>query len=202
MAGVAEKLAAKRAAKAKEAEAAPVEQEAAAEAPDEKVESAYARRKREKAEKAAAEAAPAPKGKAKKVAKAPEPEKVEEAPAGSSNKERARGMFEAGKSRREIADELGISYGTVFHHTKDMEAQEASRARVFVEVGEGKNKKQVSRTEAMRQDFTDGMSVGDIARKYDVIYQVAYQATKAQRDAQAEAEAKAAEAPKAKKAKA
>jgi len=160
----------------------------------------YARRKAAKAERDAEAAAQAKKDEAKaKRAATRAANKGETAPAakpaakaskatkpattsGNSNREKAREMFEAGKDRRAIADELGLAYATVYAHTKDMQGAEGSRAgrpRVFVEVKvKGGKTVQMGRSEAMREDFTNGMTIGDIGRKYGVIYQVAYQAVK------------------------
>jgi len=104
--------------------------------------------------------------------------KTTSAPAeANDHKAQARQMFEDGSTRREISESMGLAYATIYAHTSDMQdaaGATAGRARVFVEV----DGEQVSRSSAMRTDFTDGMSIGDIGRKYGVIYQVAYQAVK------------------------
>jgi AraC-like DNA-binding protein len=131
-----------------------------------------------------------------KAAEVAESQVDEESPEGDDEpnkpaKQQIREAFAAGRTRREIADEFGLSYQRVYQVTKDMaEAGNAqSRTRVMVE----SNEKIVEqgredligtpRVEAIRALFTEGMKVGDIARLLDCSYQVVFQATRAQRAA-------------------
>jgi hypothetical protein len=111
-------------------------------------------------------------------------------------KQQVREAFEAGKSRREIADEFEITYQRVYQLTKDMGegAGGGQRPRVNVEASdkltEAAREDLVGRprVEVIRELFDEGMKVGDIARLLGTQYQVVFQATKAQRaDASGEA---------------
>lgn len=108
--------------------------------------------------------------------------KAERAPReAGETKTKVLALWEKGHTRREIQDELGLSYAAVFFHTKNAEGGNvAARGRIFVDdpLHKGRGKApQVSRSEAMRRCYQDlEMSIGDIARKYDVRYQIAYTA--------------------------
>lgn len=90
-----------------------------------------------------------------------------------------------GKTRRQIMDELGLSYASVFYHTKGVDGGvSAARGKIFVKspldedgnkLGRGKAE-EVSRSEHMRRQYLSGMKVGDIARDNGVLYQIAYTA--------------------------
>lgn len=122
---------------------------------------------------AAAKATPAKAAKEKPTHKA------------GTTKTRVMALWGKGKNRREIAEALGITYAAVFHHTKDLEGNAtAARGRIFVDtdlneegekLGKGKTET-VSRSEAMRRLYNSGMAVGDIARHFEVRYQLAYTA--------------------------
>jgi len=105
-------------------------------------------------------------------------------------KQQIREAFSAGKTRREIADEFQLSYQRVYQVTKDMtEGPAQARTRVTVAESEALTKAGREdlvgqpRVEAIRTLFDEGMKVGDIARLLDCSYQVAFQATRAQRAA-------------------
>jgi DNA-binding NarL/FixJ family response regulator len=105
-------------------------------------------------------------------------------------KQQIREAFQAGRTRREIADEFSLSYQRVYQVTKDMtEGAAQSRTRVMVEASENLTKAEredligTPRVEAIRSLFDEGMKVGDIARLLDCSYQVVFQATRAQRAA-------------------
>lgn len=124
-------------------------------------------------------------------AEAEEQEAPEAEETGPTTKERVLELVEAGKSRSEIAEELGLSYAAVYHHTKNVEGLASGRRGVLVEY-DGET---IPRAEAMRRDYAAGMKVGEIAKKYEVIYQVAWQATKGREEsAEDEAEEEAVEA--------
>lgn len=135
-----------------------------------------AARSKKPAPKAAVAAPKAPAAKTKAAPKAP-------AKPGSDTKSKVLALWAKGKSRKEIADALDLSYAAVFHHTKGDAAEGgkvSARGRVFVDdpLHKGKTKaEQISRSEAMRRCYTDlDMTIGDIARKYGVLYQIAYTA--------------------------
>lgn len=127
--------------------------------------------------KPAAKAAPAKApAKAKAAPKAP-------AKPGSDTKSKVLALWAKGKSRKEIADALDLSYAAVFHHTKGDAAEGgnvSARGRIFVDDPLHKGRgaaEQISRSEAMRRCYTElDMTIGDIARKYGVVYQIAYTA--------------------------
>jgi DNA invertase Pin-like site-specific DNA recombinase len=136
------------------------------------------------------------KGRRIHVAKStkPAPQVDEESPEGDDEpnkpgKQQIREAFAAGRTRREIADEFGLSYQRVYQVTKDMGGNAQPRTRVVVEESEaltaagredliGK-----PRVEAIRELFDEGMKVGAIAKLLDCSYQVAFQATRGQRAA-------------------
>lgn len=112
-------------------------------------------------------------------------------PSEGKTKAKVVALYKSGKSRREIADELGISYGAVFNHTKGVKAGSLAagegatgRGRIWVDIGldadggKTKSKEKVSRSEAFRREFLAGMDIGDIGRKYGVRYQIVYTAVK------------------------
>lgn len=138
--------------------------------------------------KLAAEEAAAKKAAAKKPASklsqrdpAPSGAKAKSTGKAGDTKSKVLALVAKGKTRRQIADTLDISYASVYFHTKDEDmGEEGARGRVFVDdpLYKGKGKApQVSRSEAMRRCFDKlDMTIGDIARKYDVRYQIAYTA--------------------------
>jgi len=119
----------------------------------------------------------------------------EEAPEGDDEpnkpaKQQIREAFEAGKSRREIADEFGLSYQRVYQVTKDMaEGNATTRTRVVVEASEALTAADREdlvgrpRVEVIRELFDEGLKIGAIAKLLDCSYQVAFQATRGQRAA-------------------
>lgn len=133
-------------------------------------------------EAAAAKAAKAKKPAAKAAAKLAKTHKTTDKRTGDT-KAKVLALVAKGKNRRQIAEELGLSYASVYFHTKEEDVaggDAGSRGKVFVDdplyKGRG-TAPQVSRSEAMRRCFDKlDMSIGDIARKYDVRYQIAYTA--------------------------
>jgi transposase len=95
--------------------------------------------------------------------------------------------FTAGKTRRELADEFGLSYQRVYQVTKDMGGPVQPRTRVSVEPSEAlttagrEELVGMPRVDAIRQLFGEGMKVGAIAKLLGTSYQVVFQATRAQR---------------------
>lgn len=136
------------------------------------------------ATKAAAKVKPGPVQAKLKAEKAKKP--------ANDSKAKVHALLAKGKTRQEIMAELNLSYAAVFHHAKSYEGDiKSTRGRVFVETPwdeeGGKLRKgreeTVSRSEAMRRDFRFGkMEVGDIGRKYDVAYQIAYTAVRSLMD--------------------
>lgn len=110
--------------------------------------------------------------------------KAEPKPAGET-KTKVHALLAKGKTRREIMEALDLSYPSVLHHARSFEGEVAStRGSIFVKtnldeegnkLGKGKTE-EVSRSEAMRRDFRSGMKIGDVARKHEVRYQIAYTA--------------------------
>jgi len=143
--------------------------------------------------KSAAKSAPAAKAPAAKAAK---PAAAKAAPEKISKRDTAKTKIEAlwakGKSRGQIAEALGITYASVFYHTKTLEPNAStvtslSRGRIIVateydengeKLAKGVKKEEVSRSEAMRRLYLAGWSIGDIGRHFDVRYQLAYTACK------------------------
>lgn len=97
-------------------------------------------------------------------------------------RDQVRAAFEKGETRTQLRARFNLSYPQVYNMTKDLGTQEHGRDRIVIDDPDNKGKK-ISRKAAMQRDFLAGMTVGDIGRKYGVIYQVAYQATAAQLDA-------------------
>lgn len=95
--------------------------------------------------------------------------------------------FKKDRSRGDIAKELGIAYYIVYSATANMyNAAHPEGATggfgnrgtmIEIELEDG-TKKTVSRAEAMRADLANGMSRGEIAKKYDCPYATVYAATK------------------------
>lgn len=110
-------------------------------------------------------------------------------------RDQVRAAFEAGETRTQLRTRFKLSYPQVYNMTKDLGNQEHGRDRIIIADPDNKGRT-ISRKAAMQRDFLAGMSVGDIGRKYGVIYQVAYQATAAQLDAPEQPKAKAAAKPK------
>jgi hypothetical protein len=120
------------------------------------------------------------------AAKAPEVKKAAGASRGTT-KTKILALWEKGRTRREIAEALDLSYAAVFFHTKGLADNGASgnvRGRIFIAIefdGDGKKlgkgkTEQVSRSEAMRRLYLSGMTIGDVARHFEVRYQLAYTA--------------------------
>lgn len=97
-------------------------------------------------------------------------------------RDQVREAFQAGETRTQLRSRFNLSYPQVYNMTKDLGTQEHGRDRIIIDDPDRKGQR-ISRKAAMQRDFLAGMSVGDIGRKYGVIYQVAYQATAAQLDA-------------------
>lgn len=141
---------------------------------------AKARAAKEKAE--AARVAKASGAKATKATKAPKGESKNK-PAGET-KAKVLALAAKGKTRRQIMDELDLSYASVMYHTRGVATTTAARGSIFVETGLDENGKklrngkkvQVSRSEAMRRMYLSGESTGDIGRAFGVRYQIAYTA--------------------------
>jgi len=111
-------------------------------------------------------------------------------------KQQVREAAEAGKSRREIADEFGLSYQRVYQLTKDLDvfaSADGTRARVIVEASdaltEAGHQDLVGkpRVEAIRTLYTEMTEagtekpIGKIAKLLGTSYQVVFQATKSLR---------------------
>lgn len=130
--------------------------------------------KKPAAAKVASKAKPAPASKASSAPKA-----------SGETKTKVLAMWAKGATRQEIMEALGLSYPSVFYHTRGVEGTGANaRGRIFVQtpfdelggkLGRGKTE-EVSRSEAMRRQYRSGMKVGDIARENEVRYQIAYTA--------------------------
>jgi transposase-like protein len=107
-----------------------------------------------------------------------------------------REMFEGGKSRSEIAKELGVSYQRVFSLTKGQSnastSEAGARPKVVMDGLEGEDARfnGVPRVEAARTLFSEGVKVGPIAKRLGTSYQIIFQATRGLRD-----QANAAETP-------
>lgn len=133
--------------------------------------------KKGKAPAAAPTKSKAAPAKAKKAAGAAKPQ--------SDTKAKVLELWSKGQTRRQIMEKLGLSYPAVFFHTKGVEGAGAGvRGRIFVDtnldedgrkMARGKTEK-VSRSEVMRRMYLSGEQVGDIARSFDIRYQVAYTA--------------------------
>ena len=124
------------------------------------------------------------------------PQVDEESPEGDDEpnkpaKQQIRESFASGKSRREIADEFGLSYQRVYQVTKDMAGEATTRARVVIEASgtlteaDREDLVGMPRVDAIRALYDEGMKVGAIAKLLGCSYQVVFQATRAQRAAEA-----------------
>lgn len=114
--------------------------------------------------------------------KAKAPKRVSAKPAAKAKatnveglREKVRDEYEAGATRAQLRAKHGLTYPQVYNMTKDQGTREHGRDRIVIDDPDNKGK-QISRRAAMRRDYAAGMSVGDIGRKYGVIYQVARQA--------------------------
>lgn len=96
---------------------------------------------------------------------------------GTSTKlrEAVRAEYEAGATRGQLRAKHNLSYPQVYNMTKDLGTREHGRDRIVIKDPDNKGAT-ISRRAAMRRDYAAGMAVGDIGRKYGVIYQVARQA--------------------------
>jgi transposase-like protein len=133
---------------------------------------------------------------AKAQAATAEPETTTEATAAETPmKVVIRDLFEQGKSRSEIAKELGVTYQRVFSLTKGQTnastSESGARPKVICEGLEGENARfnGVARIEAIRTLFAEGNKVGPIAKALGTTYQIVFQATRSLREAQNAAEA-------------
>lgn len=100
-------------------------------------------------------------------------------------KSKVHALLAKGKTRQEIMAALNLSYASVFFHAKSYEGDVTSvRGKIFVKspldadgqkLGKGKSV-EVSRSEAMRRQFLSGVEVKQIAKNFDVMYQIAYTA--------------------------
>jgi DNA invertase Pin-like site-specific DNA recombinase len=90
-----------------------------------------------------------------------------------------REMFKAGKSRADVAKELGVTYQTVFAATRGIEGgggTSVGRQKIMVthpDTGE-----EVARIDLIRELFEKGKTRGEIAKLLNTTYQIVYQATK------------------------
>lgn len=114
--------------------------------------------------------------------------KAEKAPrSDGETRQKVHALLAKGKTRQEIMETLGLSYPSVFYHSKSYEGAVTSRRgneeyevnldSAGEKLPKGKKEK-VNRSEAMRREWRAGMAVGDVARKYEVRYQLAYTAIK------------------------
>ena len=116
-------------------------------------------------------------------------------PAERPVKDVIREMFEAGKSRSEIAKELNVSYQRVFSLTKGKTnaatSEGGARPKVILEGLEGEDARfnGVARVEAARTLYSEGVKVGPISKRLGTSYQIIFQATRSMRDQEAAAEA-------------
>jgi transposase len=108
-----------------------------------------------------------------------------------------REAWAAGKSRSEIAKEFGVTYQRVFSLTRDTEggpADSQGRARVMVEASTALTEAGredlvgMTRVDAARKLFEEGLKVGAIAKLLGTSYQIIYQATAAKAKAAADGE--------------
>jgi len=106
-----------------------------------------------------------------------------------------REMFEAGKSRSEIAKERGVSYQRVFSLTKGQTnaatGESGARPKVILSGLEGEDARfnGVARIDAIRTLFGEGIKVGPIAKRLGTSYQIVFQATRSLREQANAAEA-------------
>jgi transposase len=106
-----------------------------------------------------------------------------------SRKATMRRLISEGKSRREVADELGVTYQTVYSNTADMEVPNkggagqvgGGKARVILQV----NGQDVPRSEWIREQSKAGKSRGEILKELKAMpgqenatFQIVYAATK------------------------
>jgi DNA invertase Pin-like site-specific DNA recombinase len=100
-----------------------------------------------------------------------------------------REMFKAGKSRSEVAKELGVTYQTVFAATRGVEGGGGtSVGRQKIMVTHPDTGDEVPRIDLIRELFEHGKSRGEIAKLLNTTYQIVYQATKGAEQAEADDE--------------
>lgn len=109
---------------------------------------------------------------------------TDRAPIGDT-KAKVHALIAKGQTRRQIAEALDLSYAAVMYHAKSaVGAVPAARGSIFVDTELGANGRKlrngktenVSRSEAMRRMYRSGDPVGDVARAFNVRYQIAYTA--------------------------
>lgn len=85
--------------------------------------------------------------------------------------------FMKGRTRREIADELGVLYNIVHSATANMDNGTVGKAgaRVMIELEDGKK---MPRAEYIRERIGEGASRGELAKELNVSYGVVYAASK------------------------
>lgn len=92
-------------------------------------------------------------------------------------RQRAQRAFLAGFTRGEIARQEHVSYAAVWRHTKDLEPPSPAKlGRKGQRMEDGS-----LRVEAMRQAYDEGMTVLEVAAKFQTSYQNAWQATRGYR---------------------
>jgi len=110
---------------------------------------------------------------------------------GTPRKDYIREQIEEGRTRSDIADELGVSYNIVYAASKDMDAA-GSRGRQAVIEGELAEKLGVEdgtpRTDYIRAEYEKGKTRREIADEVGVDYSVAWRATRDMKDPNAEDE--------------
>lgn len=88
--------------------------------------------------------------------------------------------FKKDKARADIAKELDVPYYVVYSATANMynaaHPEEGTGRGVMIEDPE--TGEMIARAEMFRKEFENGMSRGDIAKKYDVPYASVYSVTK------------------------
>jgi predicted transcriptional regulator len=93
-----------------------------------------------------------------------------------------REMFKAGKTRAEVAKEMGVTYQTVFAATRGVEQEGGSSGtsvgRQKIMITHPTTGEEVARIDYIREAFEAGKTRGDIAKELNTTYQVVYQATK------------------------
>lgn len=84
--------------------------------------------------------------------------------------------FMKGRTRSDIAKELGVPFSVVYAATANMDNGVNTHGRtVMIELPDGTK---MPRSEYIRQEFMKGRTRSDIAKELDVPYQIVYAATK------------------------
>lgn len=95
----------------------------------------------------------------------------------SNLKAKVQRAFLSGFSRGEIARQEHVTYAAVWRHTKDLEPPERAKlGRKGARMEDGS-----LRVEAMRAAYDEGMTVLEIAAKFQTSYQNAWQSTRGYR---------------------